>query len=72
MLPGANRVLLHAGTFRRVGLLLGCVLLSLAAGSAPGQTAAGRSSLTLREAIRESLTIPQARIGQDQVDTVRG
>lgn len=72
MLPGANRVLLHAGAFRRVGLLLGCVLFSLAGGSARGQTAAGRSSLTLREAIRESLTSPQARIGQDQVDTVRG
>ena len=67
-----NIVKLRAGRFRRVGHLLGCVLVGLAGDSAPGQTAVGRSSLTLHEAILVSQTSPQARIGQDQVDIVRG
>ncbi len=40
--------------------------------SALSQTNAGQTSLTLHEAIRLSQTSPQARVGQDQVDAVRG
>ena len=40
--------------------------------SALAQTNEGRSSLSLHDAIRQSQTSPQARIGQDQVDAVRG
>ncbi len=36
------------------------------------QTNDGRSSLSLHDAIQQSQTSPQARIGQDQVDAVRG
>ncbi len=40
--------------------------------SALSQTNAGQTSLTLHEAIRLSQTSPEARVGQDQVDAVRG
>ena len=60
------------GRVREVGLWLACVLSGVMGPSALSQTNAGQTSLTLHEAIRLSQTSPQARVGQDQVDAVRG
>lgn len=46
--------------------------MGLVAAVAVAQTDARRSSLSLHDAIQQSLTSPQARLGQDQVDAVRG
>jgi cobalt-zinc-cadmium efflux system outer membrane protein len=53
-----------------MGLLLVCVLSGPTWASS--QTTAGRTSLSLHDAIQLSQTSPQARIGQDQVDAFQG
>ncbi len=52
--------------------LLVCALIGMVGPSAPAQTNGSASSLSLHDAIQQSQTSPQARIGQDQVDAVRG
>ena len=46
--------------------------MSMVGASALAQTNEDRSSLSLHDAIQQSQTSPQAQIGQDQVDAVRG
>ena len=56
-----------------VNAMLSIVVLSCLVGrSALSQTTAEPSRLTLHDAIQQSQVSPQARIGQDQVDAVRG
>ena len=56
----------------RAPLLLAGVLISTIGSGAFAEANNARNSLSLHDAIQQSLTGPQARIGQDQVDTVRG
>lgn len=53
-------------------LILAGALTSMVGIGALAQNKDGRIPLSLHEAIQQSLTSPQARIGQDQVDAVRG
>ena len=53
-------------------LLLVCALVGLRAVAALAQGSDAHSSLSLHDAIQQSQASPQARIGQDQVDAVRG
>lgn len=53
-------------------LLLVGAIIGLVKAVALAQTNDGRSSLSLHDAIQQSQTSPQSRIGQDQVDAVRG
>ncbi len=55
-----------------VELLLVCALVGLRAAAALAQGSDAHSSLSLHDAIQQSQASPQARIGQDQVDAVRG
>ena len=52
--------------------MLGVALCGLVCLPALAQTPSGSSPLTLHDAIQQSQASPQSRIGQDQVDTVRG
>lgn len=64
-LPAAHKVL-------RVRFFLAGALISTVGVGALAQTNGGRSPLSLHDAIQLSQTSPQARIGQDEVDAVRG
>ncbi len=55
-----------------VPLLVAGALIGIIGTVAMAQTNGGRSSLSLHDAIQQSRTSPQARVGQDQVDAVRG